>query len=57
MMSRQSYRRLTREVSKLQIAVEKKALAFVKNERVPLWIRRIKLKQLQKKGWLLTTEL
>ena len=56
-MSRQNYRRLTREVSKLQIAVEKKALAFVKNERVPLWIRRIKLKQLQKKGWLPTAEL
>ncbi len=56
-MSRQNYRRLTREVSKLQIAVEKKALAFVQNERIPLWIRRVKLRQLQKKGWLLTAEL
>lgn len=52
MMSRQTYRRLCRERESLQKKVENKATAALHDKRLPLWIRKIKLHQLHKKGLL-----
>ncbi len=56
MMSRQTYRRLCRERESLQKKVENKATAALHDKRLPLWIRKVKLNQLHKKGLLMNIE-
>lgn len=51
-MTRQEYRRLCRERESLQKKVENRATAALHDKRLPLWIRKAKLKQLQKKGMM-----
>lgn len=56
MMSRQTYRRLCRERESLQEKVENRATAALHDKRLPLWIRKVKLNQLHKKGLLMNIE-
>ena len=56
MMSRQTYRRLCREHESLQKQVENRATAALHDKRLPLWIRKVKLNQLHKKGLLMNIE-
>lgn len=55
-MNRQEYRRLCRERESLQKKVEKRATAALHDKRLPLWIRKVKLNQLHKKGLLMNIE-
>lgn len=52
-MTRQECRRLCRERESLQKQVENRATAALHDKRLPLWIRKVKLNQLHKKGLLM----
>ena len=55
-MTCQEYRRLCRERESLQKQVENRATAALHDKRLPLWIRKVKLNQLHKKGLLMNIE-
>lgn len=55
-MTRQEYRRLCRERESLQKQMENRATAALHDKRLPLWIRKVKLNQLHKKGLLMNIE-
>lgn len=52
--TRQQRRKLQRDLAKLKKKVDRRAEQTLKDERIPAWIREVKRRQLEAKGFLTT---
>lgn len=55
-LTRQQRRKLQRDVVKLERKVRRKAEHTLNDSRIPEWIRKIKRKQLERSGFLNSTQ-
>lgn len=54
--TRQQRRKLRRDLVKLKKKVDRRAEQTLKDERIPAWIREVKRRQLEARGFLKTTK-
>lgn len=54
--TRQQRRKLQRDLAKLKKKVDRRAEQTLKDERIPAWIREVKRRQLEARGFLKTTK-